>query len=107
MQCGTCLIFDVMTSDTVYKGGSISLCFRMRFKALKHFTSHLPLISLDKDVKITGSSTSESIQSGVFNGFCAECNGIIKKYSSDYKELIIILSGGDYEFVKEDRKSVV
>jgi type III pantothenate kinase len=77
----------------------------MRFKALHTFTDHLPLIEGDKNGKLIGSSTEESIISGVLNGMTAEIEGIINKYADIYENLTVILSGGDLNCFDKNLKN--
>ena len=100
LQLGTCITSDFITKDGVYEGGSISPGFDMRFTSLHHFSAKLPLVEY-KDIDfIIGSSTEESILSGVINGIMAECNYIIEQYRNTYPHLKIILTGGNVKKVE-------
>lgn len=52
-----------------------------------------------------GKSTAESIESGVFNGTFAEIEGTIARYKEIYKDLTVILTGGDQEIFEKNLKS--
>lgn len=43
----------------------------------------------------TGTGTEESILAGVIKGFLFEMEGFIDSYKSKYKDLKVILTGGD------------
>ena len=106
VQCGSCLTFDLL-HENVYRGGSISPGLLMRFKALHAFTARLPQLSPQDDVPLVGDSTSASIQAGVWQGYLAECEGMIEKYCAQYENLIVILTGGDAERLKDKLKKTI
>lgn len=104
LQCGTCLTADLLTAGGVYEGGSIAPGMYMRFKALNAYTSRLPLVGPDTDIPLFGRTTEEAIQAGVLQGFLSECEGLIRKYSTEYKQLKVILTGGDADLVQDKIK---
>lgn len=104
INIGTCLICDFINSDGEYLGGSISCGLKQRFKALNAFTAKLPLVDIDggeKEIELIGGSTRDSILSGVINGMKFEIEGIIAEYRNKYKDLKIIISGGDMRYFEE------
>lgn len=103
---GTCLTFDFVNSKGEYLGGSISPGLNMRLKALKHFTSRLPLIEAKQQpVPLTGTNTRQAILSGVINGILAETEGIISSYKQQYHGLAVVISGGDLIFFDKKLKN--
>lgn len=95
ITAGSCIIYDFVNAEGEYQGGAISPGMNMRFKALHNFTGHLPLVQDDDSNKLIGSTTKESILSGVVNGMAAEMDGTIDRYTENYENLTVILSGGD------------
>jgi type III pantothenate kinase len=95
IDAGTCLKFDFIDKRGRYLGGSISPGLKMRFEALNTFTSSLPLYPPGKTRKITGTTTRESIYSGVYQGMLAEIKGLVNQYRGKYTDLNVILTGGD------------
>jgi len=95
IDCGTCVKYDFIKAGKEYLGGAISPGLLMRYTALHQFTSKLPLIKPSRDVKMTGANTEESIISGVQLGMLNEMEGSILRYRKKYKNLKVILSGGD------------
>lgn len=95
IDAGTCLKFDLITEDLCYQGGSIAPGIDMRFKALNHYTSALPLVTR-KSIpdKLTGSSTKASIESGVLNGIMMEIRCMLSSYRKNM-DLEVVLTGGD------------
>ncbi|MCX6280520.1 MAG: type III pantothenate kinase [Bacteroidetes bacterium] len=98
ITAGTCITYDFVNDRGEYLGGGISPGIQMRFLALNTFTGKLPLISGKNRANLTGTTTKESILSGVINGALAEVDGIIARYLHENKMLKVILSGGDLKY---------
>ncbi|NOU48437.1 MAG: type III pantothenate kinase [Bacteroidales bacterium] len=98
IDMGTCITYDLLTSDGVYQGGMISPGVYMRFKAMNEFTNRLPLVEPELNVSLIGKSTSGSLQSGVMHGIRSEINGIIGSFSINYKDLTVLIGGGDNKY---------
>ncbi len=94
IDIGTCITYDVVTSDGIYHGGSISPGLDMRFRAVHEFTANLPLIEYSEKVPLPGKSTRDSILNGVILGIQGEIEGFIRMYGDKYGDLKIILCGG-------------
>ena len=105
ITAGTCITYDMVTADKEYLGGAIAPGISMRYKALNTFTDHLPLLEMSDDIRLTGRSTEESIRSGVQVAVLEEMNGMINRFRQDYKDLIIILSGGDAKYFDKKLKN--
>lgn len=99
INAGSCITYDWVDADGNYYGGSISPGLNMRFKALNHYTSALPLLVADGGFNAeAGDDTISSIRSGVQIGIKHEMEGFIETYSKRSPELNILLSGGDGNF---------
>jgi len=77
----------------------------MRYRSLNNFTAKLPLIEPKEIDYFIGKNTEDSIHSGIINGIISELNTIVDKYKSKYKEIRIILTGGDSKFLFKKIKS--
>jgi type III pantothenate kinase len=95
IDAGTCVTYDLITAQGDYLGGAISPGLQMRLKAMHTFTSKLPLVQLNPEVSILGNNTEKSLQSGAINGLAAELDGMISRYSIQFENLIVVLTGGD------------
>ncbi|MGY6561145.1 MAG: type III pantothenate kinase [Luteibaculaceae bacterium] len=105
IDLGTCIKFDLVTKDGVYKGGSISPGYEMRYKALHSFTNKLPLLKISEDLPaLIGTDTESSIRSGVVHGITEELNGIINQYKAQYSYLNIVFTGGDAVYFAKQLK---
>jgi len=108
IDCGTCIKYNFTNSQNDYLGGAISPGLQMRFKALNHFTSKLPLINYEKiNYDLVGTNTHASMLSGVINGAVAEINGLISNYKQHYSNLICVLTGGDSEYLAKQLKNSI
>lgn len=108
IDAGTCITYDAIDEQGVYLGGSISPGLNMRLKAMHKFTGRLPMISMQNADHEMGNSmdyrdwygvdTVTSMLSGVLNGTVGEVISFLETYHSKYKELQVILCGGDANF---------
>lgn len=96
IDAGTAITFDMVTAAGEYIGGNISPGLNMRFKALHKFTSRLPYLVPEEDaIQLLGKTTDEAIVSGVVNGLVYEIKGYISAVSEKYKNLRVVITGGD------------
>lgn len=107
IDAGTCVTYDFIDENNNYLGGAISPGLRLRYEALHNFTAKLPLLTLEKPKNFVAKSTSESIHSGVVNGLVCEIDGFIAQYKEQYSNFIIILTGGDSEFLAKRLKNTI
>jgi type III pantothenate kinase len=106
IDTGTCITFNFLTSKGVFLGGAIAPGIEMRFKALHHFTSNLPLVMVQEAIEaflqdaipFIGHSTDSSIISGVINGTIEETNGMVSRYANLYRSLKVLVSGSGAHF---------
>lgn len=107
IDAGTCITYDFKNGKNEYSGGAISPGIQMRFKAMNTFTENLPLLEPEQEVKLIGNSTKGSMQAGVIFGITAEIEGMISSYQALSNELIIILTGGDAQFLYKRFKNSI
>lgn len=107
IDAGTCITYDFKNSKDQYLGGAISPGLKMRFRALNTFTANLPLVELREDLNYLGDSTLTSINAGVANGVLHEVNGFIQEYSKKYADLVVIITGGDAQFLSVNLKNSI
>jgi type III pantothenate kinase len=107
IDAGTCVTYDFIDEKGNYHGGAISPGLRLRYESLHNFTAKLPLLALDNPEHYIGKSTSSSIHSGVVNGLVYEIDGFIAEYKAQYSKFIIILTGGDSEFLAKRLKNTI
>lgn len=107
IDAGTCVTYDFIDEDNRYLGGAISPGLRLRYETLHNYTAKLPLLTLENPKHLIGNSTSESIHSGVVNGLVFEIDRFITDYQVLYPNFIIILTGGDTEFLAKRLKNTI
>jgi len=104
IDAGTCITTDFIDASGNYHGGSISPGINMRYGVLSEKTSNLPKLERKYPLHITGSSTEDSIHSGIINGIVYEIREYISEYQKHYKNINIILTGGDSDFLSKPLK---
>ncbi len=107
IDAGTCITFDFKNEKEEYLGGAISLGLEMRYKALNNFTAKLPLLEKKEINNFIGNDTNSCIHSGVINGISREIDGVINQYKEKYKNLTVILTGGDANFLVKQLKNSI
>lgn len=107
IDSGSAITYDLITGDGEYIGGAISPGIEMRFKALNAYTARLPLLAIDNNFPVIGTTTKESMLSGVLNGILYEVDGYIQDISKDYPLLKVIFTGGDANFFDKKLKNSI
>jgi type III pantothenate kinase len=105
IDAGTCITFDFVNASKNYLGGAISPGIEMRYKSLNKFTKKLPLLMREEAANLIGTSTETCIHSGVINGVISEIDSIIAKYRKKNKDLTVVLTGGDANFLSNRLKN--
>jgi len=99
---GTAITFDVISKSGAYKGGIIVPGIRLSAKSLSKNTALLPLINIKAAKNLVGKSTQESILSGLFFGYGALIDGIVKRLKKETKENPkVIMTGGYANLIKK------
>ena len=104
IDAGSCITYDFIDSKKNYLGGAIAPGIQMRYKSLGDFTSSLPTLQKIVPKNSIGNSTHDSIHSGVINGVLYEIEGTVNEYQNKYKNLTVILTGGDADFLCKQLK---
>lgn len=98
IDAGTCITYDWLEKGTVYLGGNIAPGLRMRLRAMHDGTSALPLAPLEWQTDLIGKSTLSALQNGALWGAVLEMQGVIDWSTTHWKEINVILTGGDSIF---------
>jgi len=107
IDAGTAITYEVVTANQNYLGGNISPGLQMRFKALHHFTSKLPLLTPEEDTPMVGNDTDGAIRAGIQYGMLHEIEGLIQHLSDTYPSLKTVITGGDAEFFARKLKNPI
>jgi type III pantothenate kinase len=105
IDAGTAITYDIVNDKKQYLGGNISPGIDMRYKALHQFTGKLPLIGQQKFDKLYGTTTEEAIRAGVQHGVVFEVDKAIDTFKEFYKNLKVIITGGDADFFDKKLKN--
>ncbi len=105
IDAGTAITFDIINEEGKYLGGNISPGIEMRLKALNLFTERLPLVQPREWNKLFGTTTEEAIIAGVMNGVVFEIDKTIEAFKEFYRNLKVIITGGDTEFFDKKLKN--
>lgn len=107
IDAGTCITYTLVKEGKLM-GGAISPGMQMRYKALHHFTGRLPLLTTPQDeMPAIGSTTEESLHSGVIYGIVAEIKGMITNFCSENNEFNVIITGGDGGYLGSRLKTTI
>jgi type III pantothenate kinase len=106
IDAGTALTFGFI-SNSCFQGGNISPGLSLRYRSLHEHTARLPLLGVPQNEIFFGKSTTEAIESGVFNGFMYEIEGTIQRFESLHGNINIILTGGDSQFFVSKIKKTI
>ena len=107
IDAGTCVTYDCVDADDNYLGGAISPGIRLRYESLHNYTAKLPLLTMGNPKTFIGDSTVNAIHSGVVNGLVYEIDGFIEEFKAKYSKFIIILTGGDADFLAKRLKNTI
>jgi len=108
IDAGTCITFEVVTADDEYLGGAIAPGIRMRYKAMNEFTAALPLLEPAwPEDRLTGGATASSMHVGAAVGAVREVASYIEEYEKKHDNFIIILTGGDTDFLAKRLKNTI
>ncbi len=107
IDTGSCITYDMINDFDEYLGGAISPGVQMRYNAMHRQTAKLPLLEKMELLDFIGNSTENCMHSGVVNGICLELDGVINQYKSRFKDLTVILTGGDAQFLSKRVKNTI
>ncbi len=107
IDIGTCITYDVITSDKVYLGGNIAPGVNLRLKSMNDYTARLPLVKRGKLDSLLGKTTEEALQNGATIGTLLEIESFIERIRKEYSNINVILTGGDAEFFGEKINSKI
>ncbi len=107
IDAGTCITYDFIDADDRYLGGAISPGIGLRYKSLHDYTAKLPALDPEMPPDFIGKSTASSIHVGISEGVVHEIKGFVAQYQGRYPNFIIILTGGDTDFLAVRLKNTI
>jgi type III pantothenate kinase len=95
VDLGTAITFDVISGEAEYLGGAITPGIHISLDALSARAAKLPRIELRKPDKAIGTTTEESMQSGVVFGAIGTVDALVTRIKAELAgEAIVIATGG-------------
>jgi len=91
---GTATTFDVITRKGEYAGGVICPGIGISADALFQRAARLPRVDVRHPGKVVGRSTVGSMQSGLYFGYAAMCEGLIAKIRAELGEPARVVATG-------------
>jgi len=92
---GTATTFDCVSAKGEYLGGVICPGIGISADALFENTARLPRVDIRKPVRVIGSTTVGSLQSGLYYGYLGLVDGILQLLLEEMgKEVTVVATGG-------------
>lgn len=95
---GTATTFDIVAADGAYLGGVISPGINLSLSALHQAAAKLPRIAVEAPTEgqpVTGRTTLEAMQSGIFWGYTGLVEGIVSRLKNEHSnDMKVIATGG-------------
>ncbi|MCC5914049.1 MAG: type III pantothenate kinase [Balneolaceae bacterium] len=99
VDAGSACTIDLMTSDTVFRGGVIMPGLGILHNSVRNQLPELPNVERQIPARWPGKTTVKSLEWGINGAFLFSLKGFLKKYMEEYSEAEIWLTGGDSEFL--------
>ncbi len=104
---GTATTFDVITQRGEYAGGVICPGIGISADALFQRAARLPRVDVRHPGKVVGRSTVTSMQSGLYFGYAAMCEGLVARIRAEIGEPArVVATGGLAETLASDIPSI-
>jgi type III pantothenate kinase len=97
VDIGTALTVDCINAQAEYLGGVIAPGIGISLDALHNRTALLPLVELEAPLRVLGTSTVASIQSGITHGHALMIAGLVEKLRDELgfsAEAHVVVTGG-------------
>ncbi len=108
IDMGSCITYDLVDSDGVFKGGVISPGVSMRLKSMNLLTANLPDVSENWESfngDLPGKSTRNNLLHGAIDGVLSEIEGFIDRFQRKLGKINIVMTGGDSAFFESRVKA--
>jgi type III pantothenate kinase len=107
LDFGTATTFDVITRNGEYAGGVICPGIGISADALFQRAARLPRVDLRDPGRVIGRSTVTSMQSGLYYGYAAMCEGLIGRIRAEVGEAVkVVATGGLAEALGREIPSI-
>ncbi len=96
---GTATTFDAISDQGEYLGGVIAPGMGISAEALFLHAARLPRVEVRQPRKVIGDSTVGSIQSGLFWGYVALVDGVLRRMKGELEGAQVVSTGGLAELI--------
>jgi type III pantothenate kinase len=96
LDFGTATTFDVITKRGEYAGGVICPGIGISADALFQRAARLPRVDVRNPGPVIGRSTVTSMQSGLYYGYAAMCEGVIGRIREELGEPVSVVATGGF-----------
>lgn len=93
---GTAVTIDLVNGRGEYRGGMIVPGLEISLEALATRTALLPRIPLAPPKEFLGRDTRSSMASGLFFGFGALCDGLVRRLKAQYAPRAVVIATGGH-----------
>jgi len=95
LDFGTATTFDIIDQDGNYIGGVIAPGVNLSLEALHMAAAQLPRVAIKPTKTITGKSTVEAMQSGIYWGYVGLIEGLVRRLLDEHgADMKVIATGG-------------
>ncbi len=101
IDSGTALTFCYVDETGTYQGGQIFPGMGIASQSLNDYTAKIPLIKVKPVGYLTGSSTQEAVESGLYHGYFHIISGIINSYRQQIPNIQIMGTGGGLDLYND------
>lgn len=103
---GTATTFDVVTKKGEYVGSVFAPNIKAMATSLTQSAALLPTISVAKPKAVIGKNSVDCIISGIVYGYIGLVEGILHRIKTEYKQAIIIATGGYSNVITGELSSI-
>ena len=107
IDIGTCITYDIKTKNNEYLAGGISPGLGLRYDSISQKAFLIKKINPTYPESIRAFDTESSVNIGTLLGTQLEIEGFIEKYSSEYDDLKVIITGGDSNYLSGKIKNTI
>ncbi|MDA1233146.1 MAG: type III pantothenate kinase [Planctomycetota bacterium] len=112
IDSGTATTVDLMTSDQIFRGGSILPGLRLSAYAMHDYTARLPIINVDDEPallpEVPGRNTEDAMRAGLFIGQLGAvrelvdrlCMASVDRFAQKKTPLVVVTGGGGRQLVQ-------
>jgi type III pantothenate kinase len=90
---GTATTIDVVSEDREFLGGIIAAGVDALADALSQKASKLPKVEMVWPQFLIGNSTADAMRSGVYHGYVAMVEGLLKRIRGEYESTVVATGG--------------